>query len=362
MLTSAVAPRVRAVGRAVPEHYVDRETVLLTMKEMWTRSDAPEAAAAGVARLDTMHRTIGVEGRHFVLPVSSYTTKQSFAERNDLWIEHATEIAERAAVDGLSQAGLVPRDVDHIFFVTVTGIATPSLDARLVNRLGLRADVKRTPIFGLGCVAGAAGTARASDYLRAFPGEVALLVSVELCSLTFQLDDYSMANVIGSGLFGDGGAAMVLSGADRAGPGARVLASRSVFYHGTEDVMGWRVDGRGFKILLSPAVSRLAREHIRSDIDAFLSERGLDRSQIAHWISHTGGPRVLEAFEDALELPEGALSRSWSSLRRFGNLSSASILFVMADFLASGAAKPGDYGLMLAMGPGFCTELVLLQW
>jgi alkylresorcinol/alkylpyrone synthase len=297
------------------------------------------------------------------LPLPDYVTRQTFAERNDAWLDEALRIAERASRDALERADLRPADVDHVFSVTVTGIATPSLDARLVNRLGLRPDVKRTPIFGLGCVAGAAGTARAADYLRAFPDQVALLVAVELCSLTFQLNDFSMANVLASGLFGDGGAAVVLSGGARPeGRGPRVVATRSVFYPETEDVMGWRVVDTGFKLYLSSAVPKIAREHLRGDVDAFLGELGLARRDVTHWIAHTGGPRVLEAFEESLELAPGTLERSWSSLRRFGNLSSASVLFVMGDFLASGAAKPGEYGLLFAMGPGFCSELVLIQW
>jgi alkylresorcinol/alkylpyrone synthase len=361
-----LGPRVRSVGRALPANYVDRETLLSALRGMWTQGTAkpsPVGMLGTIARLETMHRAIGVEGRHLALPLASYAQNLSFAERNDAWIKHAVRIAELAVLDALEQAGLTPRDVDHIFFVTVTGIATPSIDARLVNRLGLRPDVKRTPIFGLGCVAGAAGTARASDYLRGFPDEVALLVAVELCSLTFQNDDWSVANMLASGLFGDGGAAVVLSGAARSEMrGPRVVATRSVFYPETEDVMGWHLVDGGFKIYLSSAVPTLARERIRDDVDAFLSSLGLERKQIAHWIAHTGGPKVLEAFEQALELSPGALSRSWSSLRRLGNLSSASVLFVMADFLHSGAGSPGEYGLLLAMGPGFCSELVLVQW
>jgi alkylresorcinol/alkylpyrone synthase len=361
-----LGPRVRSIGCALPAHYVDRETLLSALRGMWTQgmaSPSPVGMQGTIARLETMHRTIGVEGRHLALPLASYAQSMSFAERNDAWIEHAVRIAELAVLDALEQAGLTPRDVDHVFFVTVTGIATPSIDARLVNRLGLRPDVKRTPIFGLGCVAGAAGTARASDYLRAFPDEIALLVSVELCSLTFQNDDLSVANMVATGLFGDGGAAVVLSGARRSEKrGPRVVATRSVFYPDTEDVMGWQLVDGGFKIYLSSAVPWLARERLRDDVDAFLSGLGLERKHIAHWIAHTGGPKVLEAFEEALELSPRALSRSWSSLRRFGNLSSASVLFVMADFLVSGAASPGEYGLLLAMGPGFCSELVLVRW
>jgi alkylresorcinol/alkylpyrone synthase len=310
-----------------------------------------------------MRRTIGVDGRHFALPLGDYVTKRSFAARNDAWIEEALRIAERATREALERAGLEPKDVDHVFFVTVTGIATPSIDARLVNRLGLRADVKRTPIFGLGCVAGAAGTARASDYLRAFPNEVALLVAVELCTLTFQLDDFSTANVLASGLFGDGGAAVVLTGGARTeARGPRVMATRSIFYPDTEDVMGWKVVDSGFKLFLTNAVPKIARDRMRGDVDAFLAEQGLARKDIAHWVAHTGGPRILEAFEQSLELGPGALAASWSSLRRFGNLSSASVLFVMEDFLSRGIARPGDHGLLFAMGPGFCSELVLLRW
>ncbi|HKQ68209.1 MAG TPA: type III polyketide synthase, partial [Polyangiaceae bacterium] len=302
MVTSPPLPRVRSVGRALPNSYVDRETLLAALHRMWaTHADG---AAAGLTRLEAMHRAIGVEGRHLALPLSSYATRRSFAERNDAWIEHASELGERAVSDALARAELGPRDVDHVFVVTVTGIATPSVDARLVNRLGLRGDVKRTPIFGLGCVAGAAGTARASDYLRGFPGEVAILLSVELCSLTFQIEDVSMTNVLASGLFGDGAAAVVFAGGARADArGPRVVASRSVFYPATEDVMGWRVIDSGFKIFLSTAVPKLAHDHVGRDVDAFLSDQGLERKQIAHWIAHTGGPKVLEAFEAALDLP-----------------------------------------------------------
>jgi alkylresorcinol/alkylpyrone synthase len=272
-------------------------------------------------------------------------------------------VGEQAVRQALHRAGLAPSDVDHLFFVTVTGISTPSVDARLMNRLGLRPDVKRTPIFGLGCVAGAAGTARASDVLRAYPDQVAVLLSVELCSLTLQREDLSIANIIASGLFGDGAAALVLSGAERPVAGVpRILATRSVFYPDTERVMGWDVVNGGFKVVLSAKVPEVVRGHVREDVGSFLAEQGLETKDIRHWVAHTGGPKVLEAFESTLELPPGALARSWKSLRETGNLSSASVLFVLESLLASGEARAGDFGLLMAMGPGFCAELVLLQW
>jgi alkylresorcinol/alkylpyrone synthase len=351
------APCIRSVGTALPPHYADQETLIATFRSHWAKEHF------NVERLEELHRAVQVGGRHLAVPLEDYPGLVDLRARNDAWIRVATDVGEQAVRQALQRAALVPSDVDHLFFVTVTGIATPSIDARLMNRLGLRPDVKRTPIFGLGCVAGAAGTARASDVLRAFPGQVAVLLSVELCSLTLQREDLSIANIIASGLFGDGAAAMVLAGAERPAQGApRILATRSVFYPDTERVMGWDVVNDGFKVVLSAKVPDVVRGHVREDVGGFLASQGLRVEDIRHWVAHTGGPKVLEAFERTLELPEGALARSWNSLRQTGNLSSASVLFVLESLLSSGEAKPGDYGLLMAMGPGFCAELVLLQW
>jgi alkylresorcinol/alkylpyrone synthase len=273
-------------------------------------------------------------------------------------------VGEAAIRAGLAAAGLAPRDVDHLWFVTVTGISTPSLDAKLVNRLGLKPSVKRTPIFGLGCLAGAAGLARASDALRAFPGEVGVLVSIELCSLTLQRDDASVTNLVATGLFGDGAAAVVVAGGERASgaPAPRIVATRSVFYPDTEWVMGWDVVDTGFKVVLSAKVPEVIEARVGGDVDAFLAEHGLARGDVRHWVAHTGGPKVIEAFRRALGLPAEALERSWRSLREVGNLSSASVLFVLGDFLDARDARPGDVGLLAAMGPGFSAELLLLKW
>jgi alkylresorcinol/alkylpyrone synthase len=327
------------------------------LREWW--KDEP----AIVERFGSLQRAVRVEGRYFSRAVDAYTGREPFADRNEEWTRIALDLGETAVRDALGRAGLAPVDIDHLFFVTVTGIATPSIEARLANRLGLAPSMKRTPIFGLGCVAGAAGTARAADYLRAFPYDVSVLLSVELCSLTFQRDDRSVANLISTNLFGDGAAAVVLVGGEReAAAGPRVLASRSIFYRDTEEVMGWALNEFGLKIQLTGDVAKLVSEHLRGDVDAFLAEHGLTRGDVKHWISHTGGPKVLEAIERTLELPRGALGRTWSSLGHYGNLSSSSVLFVLCDLLESKQASPGDYGVMMAMGPGFCSELVLLQF
>jgi alkylresorcinol/alkylpyrone synthase len=268
-------------------------------------------------------------------------------------------------LDALGKAGLSTSDVDALIFVTVTGVATPSIDARLMNRLDLPARVKRMPIFGLGCVAGAAGISRAADYVRGFPDQVAVLLSVELCSLTLQPEDLSIPNLIASGLFGDGAAAVVVTGEDRPVNGAsgpRIVDTRSVFYKDSERVMGWDISETGFKIVLSADVPVVAREKLRPDVDAFLAEHGLTPADISSWVCHPGGPKVLEAMQEALELPEGALDVTWRSLREVGNLSSTSVLLVLEETLANHRPAPGSWGMVIAMGPGFCSELVLLRW
>jgi alkylresorcinol/alkylpyrone synthase len=224
--------------------------------------------------------------------------------------------------------------------------------------------MKRVPIFGLGCVAGAAGIARAADYVKAFPDEAALLLSVELCSLTVQQDDLSPANLISSGLFGDGGAAVVLTGAElEAAPGPQVVATRSIFYPETEYVMGWDISQKGFQIVLSRDVPEVVEKNLGRDVDDFLSDQGLSRHAIGSWVIHTGGPKVLEATEKALGLMKGALKVSWDCLRKTGNLSSASVLFVLEEVMKKEKRPPaGTWGILAAMGPAFCSELILLKW
>jgi alkylresorcinol/alkylpyrone synthase len=348
------------VAHALPEHYVDQETLIAAFREAWG------GAHYNVERLEELHRAVQVSGRYLARPLHEYRELGSFARRNEAWLGSAVELGAVAVEKALEQAEAKPSDVDHLFFVTTTGIATPSIDARLVNRLGLRADVRRSPLFGLGCAGGAAGISRASDVLCAHPEQLAVLLSVELCSLTLQRDDFSIPNIISSGLFGDGAAAVVLAGGARDTashrPAPRVMATGSVFYRDTERVMGWDIVDSGFKVVLSAKVPEIVLEHTRGDVDAFLARHGLLRRDIRHWIVHTGGPKVLAAFETALELPSGALARSWRLLRETGNLSSAAVLFVLGDLLESGEARPGDHGLLMSMGPGFCSELVLLQW
>jgi len=351
--------RIAAVGAAFPPHYYDQEQLIAALRRTWGERHY------NLERLEALHRNVLVGGRNLALPIEEYETLTTWGRANDAWIRVAEEVGGRAVLDGLERAGLEVADVDTLFFVTVTGVATPSIDARLMNRLGLPARTKRVPIFGLGCVAGAAGVARAADYVKAYPDQVAVLLSVELCSLTLQKQDLSIPNLIASGLFGDGAAAAVVVGEDRAPAkptGPEVLATRSVFYRDSERVMGWDISERGFQIVLSADVPEVVRQHLREDVDTFLAEYKLTRRDISSWVCHPGGPKVLQAMEAALELTPEALAVTWKSLREVGNLSSTSVLLVLRDTMAGARPPAGTLGMLLALGPGFCSELVLLRW
>nr|WSZ94465.1 type III polyketide synthase [Streptomyces sp. NBC_00857] len=348
--------RIAAVHGALAPHQHTQHDVT----DMVAKACLPEGSDRRV--LDRLHRSARVATRHMTLPLDRYDDLRDFGAINDAFIAAAVPLGAEAVSGALDAAELSPRDVDLLMFTSVTGIAAPSVDARLVGRLGLRPDVKRVPVFGLGCVAGVAGIARLHDFLLGRPDDVAVLLSVELCSLTFQRDDISPANMVATALFGDGAGAVVACGARRRAAGPVVVDTRSHLYPDTEGVMGWDITGSGFRIVLDASVPDLVRKNLAEDVDGFLADHGLAREDITAWVCHAGGPKVLEAVEEVLALPDGALDVTWRSLAAVGNLSSSSVLHVLRDTLAERRPPAGTAGLLLAMGPGFCSELVLLRW
>lgn len=347
--------RLTAVYGVLPPHRYPQRRL--------TDEIAALCLASGASRgtLDRFHGNVRVTSRHLARPIESYAALDGFGVSNDAFIDVGLRLAEEAVRGALDAAGSAPQDVDVVVSTTVTGVAVPSLDARLANRLGFREDILRVPIFGLGCVAGASGIAIVDDLLCRRPDGVALLVAVELCSLTVQPGDDSPANLVASALFGDGAAAVVAVGDSRGDHGPIVVGAASRLYPDTEHIMGWRVADRGFQVVLSADVADVVGAHLPGDVDAFLARHDLKREDVAVWVCHPGGPKVLEAVEQSLDLPAGALDVTWRSLAAVGNLSSVSVLHVLRDTIAS-APPPGTHGLMVAMGPGFCCQLVLLRW
>jgi len=347
---------IASAASALPKHEYDQRTLLAALKAYWgDRIEEPRF-------LERLHQRVRVDKRYLALPMDEYYGLDTWGKANDKWIEVSVDLAEEALTLALQRSGLRTGQLGSIYFVSVTGISSPSIDAKLMNRMHLPVNIKRIPIFGLGCVAGAAGVARAADYVKAYPEQAAAVIAVELCSLTLQKGDLSAANLISSGLFGDGCGVALVAGARTGARGPEILATRSVFYPDTEHVMGWQISENGFRIVLSREVPEMVEKNLAGDTDAFLHDHGLTRGDIGNWILHTGGPRVLEATQEALDLPAGALDASWECLRRTGNLSSASVLLVLEETLERRRPARGTYSLMAAMGPAFCSELILLRW
>lgn len=347
--TPATTPSVAALAVEFPPHRHTQDEIASTVAGF----GGPEFRRFAVSS--------GVQSRHHALPLSRYGQLSGFTEANETYLEVALELGERALLSALHNAKIKPSEVDIVFSTTVTGLAVPTLEARLATRVGLRPDVKRVPLFGLGCVAGAVGVARMHDYLQAYPDQVAALLAVELCSLTMQRNDHSVANRVAASLFGDAAGAVIATGAGRRPTGPRVLATRSRLYPDTEDVMGWKIGSEGFRIVLSVEVATVAEKFLGEDVRKFLADYGLTPADISTWVCHPGGPKVIEAVQNVLDLPAHALDYTRKSLRDNGNLSSVSVLDVLRATMADPPPR-GSIGLMIAMGPAFCSELVLLGW
>lgn len=323
------------------------------------------------ALLERLHGNSGVVARHTVLPLSEYarlgTAGRTGMFVNDVYIEEATALGERALRAALAAAGVAAGELDLLIVTSVTGVAVPSLDARLIPRLGLRSDIKRLPVFGLGCVAGAAGLARLHDYLAGWPRHTAALLAVELCSLCSPRDSVTTADLVASALFGDGAAALVGVGRQAAAgnrtAAPRIVATRSEVYPDSEGALGWRLAPDGtFRIVLTTGLAEVVEQRLGESVTGFLGDHGLTVDDIGAWICHPGGPRVLEAAQRALKLPDAALALSRRSLAEAGNMSSVSVLHILELTANEGAVAPGSFGLMIGLGPGVSAELVLLRW
>ena len=324
---NAFAPHINAIATAVPPHVLHQAAVADRAGHVFTGRD--------FEHLRPVYANAEIETRHSCTPIEWYETGHSFAERNRLYVDNALALLEHATRNVLDRAGLDPREVDGIVIASTTGIATPSLDAMLVDRLGLRRDVERLPIFGLGCAGGVLGLARTAALAKVRPGSHWLFLVVELCGLTFRSADQSKSNVIATALFGDGAAACLVS-SDPAGPA--ITGWGEHIFAASLDVMGWDVVDDGLKVVFSRDIPTLVRKEIGALVAAFLERERLALSDIAEFCCHPGGAKVLDALEDVFGVRRGGLVHSRNVLRRYGNMSAATVLFVLAESLAAAAA------------------------
>jgi alkylresorcinol/alkylpyrone synthase len=343
-------PRLLALSTALPPFVLRQADI-----ERRARAYFTGAAALDLDRLLPVFANAGIETRYSCVPLEWYDRAHGWAERNELYLEHAVRLLERAARACLAAAALAPDQVDAVITVSTTGIATPSLDARLLNRLGLRPDVIRLPVFGLGCAGGIAGLARAADLARTRPGANILFLVVELCALCFRRGDNSKSNVVATALFGDGAAAGIVS---TTGDGPRLGPAGEHTWPDSLGVMGWDVMEDGLKAIFSRDIPALVRSKLRAAVDAFLARHGRSLAEIEHVVCHPGGVKVLTAIEEAFALAPHALDHARQVLRDCGNMSAATVLFVLDRTLKAGAR---GRMLLSALGPGFTAGFLVLD-
>jgi alkylresorcinol/alkylpyrone synthase len=347
-------PKILSVATALPPHRIGQGEVKEFARALFSE------AFKDIERLAPIFDNVNVENRYFCVPRGWFERDHTFPERNALYVEHALDLSEKAARRALDKAGKAPEDVGAIFFVSTTGLSTPSLDSKLIFRLGLSEHTLRVPIWGLGCAAGVAGLARAADHARLYPEKATLLVGVELCGLTFQRGDLSKSNLVATSLFADGAAAMVL-GTENGTSGPELLGGHSTTWPETEDIMGWDVVETGFKVKISRSIPTLVRQKMSENLVAACDSAGLAPEEIKHFVTHPGGARVLDAFEEVLGFEPGGLPLPRETLRDYGNMSSVTVMFVLERCLQSGEFAAGDLGVLSALGPGFSAEHVFFR-
>ncbi|HET7615662.1 MAG TPA: 3-oxoacyl-[acyl-carrier-protein] synthase III C-terminal domain-containing protein [Bacillales bacterium] len=351
----------------MPPHRVSQDDALQFAKDFF-QYDFPD-----IDRLLRVFHNAEIESRYFSAPLDWFKTKHSLKEKNDLYIKFAVELGVRAIQNCLNGSEYLRKDValediSAVFFVSTTGFSTPSIEAKLMNELPFTPHTKRIPIWGLGCAGGASGLSRAHDYCKAFPEENVLVVSVELCSLTFQPSDVSKSNLIGTSLFADGAACVLMAGDESPLLSQSALASRpsvrgtqSTLMPDSEEVMGWDIRNEGLYVIFSKSIPGIVEKWLKPNVDEFLFTHDLGRENLSHFVAHPGGKKVLTAYEKSLELKEGMTDSSANILRTYGNMSSPTVLFVLEEHLRK-PVPAGDYGLAAALGPGFSSELLLLEW
>lgn len=357
-------PKIMSVSSVKPKYEIKQEQAVELTRALFSER------FSNIERLLKVFDNGDIETRNLCMPLNWFEKEHDFEERNILYIKHAIDYGVQAIEkclmrDETNEQSVSPSEIDAIFFISSTGISTPSIEARIMNKIDFRDDVKRIPIWGLGCAGGAVGISRAQEFCLAYPEANVLVLSVELCSLTFQKDDYSKSNLVGASLFSDGIACVLVCGNKSKikahKPKPKVIATTSKFMRDSENVMGWDVKNNGLHVVFSKNIPTIITDWLGPFVHEFLASNNLSKDDIKHFVAHPGGKKVLQAYEKSLEFDKQKTTISRDILRENGNMSSPTILYVLERFMENDP-QAGDYGLMAALGPGFCGELLLLQW
>lgn len=347
-------PFISTVSKIDFPHKVDQQKVKEFAKELFLPS-FPLAE-----KLMSVFDNTEIKSRNFCKPIETYALNNSFQKKNTEYVKSSLEYSIKAIEECLTKAKIEKEDITDIIFVSSTGLATPSIDALIVNKLRLNAHISRMSVFGLGCAGGVSGMAKANALAKANPDAIVLLVAVELCSLTFLSNDFTKSNFVASSLFSDGVAACIVKGDNyKNGNQIKFIGSGSKLYYDSLDVMGWEFLDTGFKVIFSQSIPEIINKNIKEDVSTFLARYNLKLSDIKNFIFHPGGKKVLAAYTEALEIEDDDLKNTRETMNNYGNMSSTTVLYVLEKFMSEGFEN--GYGLMLAMGPGFSSEMVLLE-
>ncbi|MVT08508.1 type III polyketide synthase [Chitinophaga tropicalis] len=347
--------RIQAVAKALPE-YTRTTDEIMPFLDLWL-SGQEERFARKVKKI---FENAAVDRRYSIMSPEEVFTKTSFEEKNDIYVREVIKLGERCLADALNKAGLQPQDLDYIITVSCTGIMIPSLDAYLINALQLRQDIVRLPVTEMGCAAGVSGMIYAKKFLEAHPGKRAAVIAVESPTATFQLDDYSMANIVSAAIFGDGAACVILS-SHEADKGPQVVAEEMYHFYNAEHLMGFRLTNPGLQMVLDVEVPEKIAEHFPAIIHPFLAKYGLKVEELDHFIFHPGGKKIIQTVEGLFGEMGKNIDDTKEVLRLYGNMSSATVLYVLERFMDRDIPA-GQKGLMLSFGPGFSAQRILLQW
>ncbi|SDB55255.1 type III polyketide synthase [Bauldia litoralis] len=345
---------ILSVGTAVPPYLMPQDVARHLTGEHFRDQ------IANVDKYLTVFKSALVDQRHFCVEPEWFGRDHSLADKNRLYLDWAGRLCTEAIRTALDRAGLEAGDIDHFIFVSSSGIATPSLDVSIINTLGMKPTIRRLPLFGLGCGGGAAGLAMAGKLAGDDENATVLLVAVELNSLTFQRDDFAKSNLVAASLFGDGAAAVIVRGG-AAGP-INILKSTTLLRPGTHNLMGWDFVDTGFRVVFSRRVPDTIRAMMPESVANTLADEKIETGDVASFVFHPGGTRILEAYQDELDREPSDFRASYAVLSQFGNMSSATVLFVLDDEIRNAPHESGDYGLLAAFGPGFSAETTLLRW